>query len=460
MTTKRSDILLASIREGRSMTMAERLDLIVRLSIPSILSQAATVLMFYIDAAMVGHLGAEASAAIGLVDTTTWLFTGLTTAFALGFSVQTAHCIGANDLERARQVFRHGLICTTIASMAMLLVCVAIHRELPYLLGGNSDIAHDASTYFLVFSLALPMFQLSNTCGTVLKSSGDMRIPSIVNAAMCLVDVAMNYLFIYVVGLGVLGAALGTAIAITSAAAAQAYFAIVRSKMLSLCRSGERLLWSWHSVRNAAWVSSPLALQTALTCGAHIVSTVIVAPLGNFAIAANTFAITAESLCYMPGYGIGEAATTLVGQSVGAGRYDLSRSLARLTVYLGMAVMTFMGILMYIFAPEMIGMLSPVEEIRLLGTQSLRIEAFAEPMFAAAIVTYNVGVGAGDSIRPALFNFLSMWCVRLTLAALLAPRYGLLGVWAAMATELTLRGIVFLVYLWNGSWLKRRWKAL
>ena len=102
----------------------------------------------------------------------------------------------------------------------------------------------------------------------------------------------------------------------------------------------------------------------------------------------------------------------------------------------------------------MIGVLTPVEEIRTLGVQSLRIEAFAEPFFAASIVAYSVCVGAGDTLKPALINLGSMWLVRLTMAAALAPRYGLKGVWLAMAAELTLRGCLFLYRLFRGNWLK------
>lgn len=147
-------------------------------------------------------------------------------------------------------------------------------------------------------------------------------------------------------------------------------------------------------LHHACKISIPIAIQNVLMSGAQIVSTMIVAPLGNIAIAAHSFAITAESLCYMPGYGIGDAATTLVGQTHGAGRTDLCRNFAYMTVGLGMFVMALMGVVMYVFAPEMIGVLSPVESIRELGTTCLRIEAFAEPFFAASIVTYCVCVGA------------------------------------------------------------------
>jgi Na+-driven multidrug efflux pump len=242
--------------------------------------------------------------------------------------------------------------------------------------------------------------------------------------------------------------------AIIASSSLSAYIAIFRNKILRLKQDTKGFQWINDYIRNALKIASPMAMQSILMGGAQIVSTIIVAPLGNFAIAANTFAITAESLCYMPGYGIGDAATTLVGQSNGAGRYDVCKSFARMTVFLGMAVMAVMGLIMYIFAPEMIGMLTPVEEIRQLGSTALRIEAFAEPMFAASIVAYSVCVGAGDTFKPALMNLGSIWAVRLTLAALLAPRYGLPGVWMAMAIELTFRGTIFLIRLFNGKWIK------
>ena len=198
-----------------------------------------------------------------------------------------------------------------------------------------------------------------------------------------------------------------------------------------------------------------MGLQHMLMGGAQIVSTLIVAPLGTIAIAAHSLAITVESLCYMPGYGIAEAATTLVGQGIGAGQKLLTRSFARLSVGLGISVMTVMGVLMWIFAPQLMSIMSPVEEVIALGTEVLRIEAWAEPMFAAAIVCNGVFVGAGDTLKPAIMSLLSMWGVRLTLAALLAVTYGLPGVWTAMAIELSFRGVIFLGRLFQGGWMKK-----
>ena len=453
-SSKKSDTLLAKIRNGAQLTGREKLELIVELSIPSMLAQITTVMMFFIDAAMVGHLGAAASASIGLVETTTWLMGSILSAVSLGFSVQVAHFIGANDFTRARQVFRHALVCGVVFSVLMALVGASIHQSLPYWLGGKDDIAPMSSGYFLIFSLTLPAVLLFHLMSAMLKSAGEMRVPSLLSIMMCGLDVAFNYLFIYVLKLGVVGAALGTMSAYFFTVIPMAWQAICKNKIIALRLDRTPFVWMGSYVRNAVKISFPVAVQNILMGSAQVVSTLIVAPLGNVAIAANSFAITAESLCYMPGYGVGDAATTLVGQTYGAGRSDLCKNFAHLTIGVGMLVMAFMGVVMFVFAPEMIGFLSPVEEIRLLGAMVLRIEAFAEPFFAAAIVSYAVCVASGDTLKPAAMNLFSMWCVRLTLAYVLAQSYGLRGVWVAMATELTFRGTIFLLRIRRGSWLK------
>ena len=336
----------------------------------------------------------------------------------------------------------------------LTLVGVGIHGYLPYWLGGGDDIAPYSSRYFLIYSLVLPFVFLYHISEMMLKSAGNMHTPSVMAVLICICDVIFNYLFIYIMKMGVVGAACGTAMAYFCISLPNLWISACRNRILNLRQDKEPFRWVKSYVHHACQISIPMAIQNILMSGAQIVSTMIVAPLGNIAIAAHSFAITAESLCYMPGYGIGDAASTLVGQTHGAGRTDLCKSFAYLTVGLGMSVMALMGVVMFVFAPEMIGVLSPVESIRELGTICLRIEAFAEPFFAASIVTYSVCVGAGDTKKPAAINLGTMWLVRLTLAYGLSKSYGLEGVWIAMATELTLRGCLFLVRLFRGSWMK------
>lgn len=465
----KTDKLLTLIREGKPMTMGQRLQLTVRLSIPAVIAQLSSIIMQYIDAAMVGHLGAEASASIGLVSTTTWLFWGLCSAITAGFSVQVAHRIGAGDMAGARAVLRQSLTATLVFSLMLAAIGMSISGMLPVWLGGDPSIRHDASLYFFIFSLFLPAMQMNFLAGGMLRCSGNMHIPSIMGVTMCALDVIFNFLLIFPTrpldiagitftmpgaGLGVCGAALGTVAAEALVAGIMLRYLWTRSNTLRL--TGERGSFrpQTTTLKTAFRIGFPMCMEHVVICGAQIMTTVIVAPLGVFAIAANSFAITAESLCYMPGYGIAEAATTLVGQSIGAARRKLTLSFARITVLMGMGIMALMGILMYIFAPGIIGLMTPVEEIRQLGVMALRIEAFAEPMFAASIVAYGVFVGAADTIVPCLMNFFSIWAVRLSLAAWLAPTLGLKGVWIAMCVELCFRGAIFLIRLTRERWLK------
>ena len=448
---KNSELLLSNIREGKTMTQREKFWLIVSLSIPSILAQISATVMFFIDASMVGHLGAKASAAIGLVESTGWLMGGLASAANMGFSVQVAHFIGANDFEAARRVLRQSMVCCMIWALLISLASVIIAPFLPYWLGGTEEIAHDASLYFAIFGFCGIFFQIEGLAGSMLKCSGNMKIPSMLNIGMCVMDVFFNYIFIYILDLGVMGAAIGTGVAMLITAALMMYFLLVKSKMLALVGRPGSFKPKSDTVRTAFKIGAPMGLQHMLMGGAYVVSTLIVAPLGTIAIAAHSLAITVESLCYMPGFGIAEAATTLVGQGIGAGQQLLTRSFARMSVGLGIAVMTVMGVLMWIFAPELMSLMSPVEEVIAQGTQVLRIEAWAEPLFAAAIVCNGVFIGAGDTLIPAIMSLSSMWAVRLTLAATLAPKYGLKGVWTAMAIELTFRGSIFLTRLFTAK---------
>ncbi|MDE6528500.1 MAG: MATE family efflux transporter [Muribaculaceae bacterium] len=479
--------MLKLIQSGAPLTFRQRLSLTVKLSWPAIMAQLSSIMMQYIDAAMVGRLGADDSASVGLVSTSLWLFWGICSAATVGFSVQVSHRIGAADYAAARGVLRQGITASIAFGVIMAVIGLAIASPLPGWLGGSGAVNHKATIYFMVFVGALPLLTLNYLGSAMLRASGNMKTAGALNVMMCLLDVVFNYFLIFPsgevtiggmevtvpgAGLGVLGAALGTVCAETVTAALVMWYACWRQKDLAVFGSvssrrnpepgssreerGRRAFIPTGSVlRNALKVSAPMTLEHAVICGAQIMVTVIVAPLGVMAIAANAFAVTAEALCYMPGYGIGDAATTLVGQSYGARRKDLARQFGYLTVGLGMAVMTVMGVILWLCAPAVMSLLSPVADIQALGTSALRIEAWAEPMFAASIVAYGVMVGVGDTIVPAAMNFSSIWLVRLPIAALLAPSMGLNGVWLAMCIELCFRGSIFLWRLVKGSWLRR-----
>lgn len=442
------------------MSWQEKLRLTVLLSLPAMVAQISSVAMQIIDAAMLGHLGTKESAAVGLVSTTIWLFGGLCSAFAAGFSVQVAHYVGAEDLRGARNIIRQGLFSGLVFSLLLALIGLFIAPHLPVWLDADKEIHAGASEYFSIVAAALPVLEINMLAAGSLRCSGNIKIPSFLNALMCVLDVIFNYLFIFVFHMGTAGAAYGTFLAYAITMSLMIYFMTAKDQQLRFSLDTEltgkwnftRYIPNKNTMKRAFTIGSPISLERGVMCGAQIAITGIIAPLGSVAIAANTFGINIESVCYMPGYGISEAATTLVGQSLGAKRKDLMRSFAWISVCLGMAIMALMGILMAVFAPEMMQMVTTDNGVVELGAEVLRIEAWAEPMFAASIVAYGAFVGSGKTLVPSLMNLGSIWIVRLTLALLLAPSMGLQGVWIAMCIELCWRGAAFLFRLRGRSW--------
>lgn len=460
---------LGKLNSGEKLSRWTLIKMVVALSIPAILAEISSIIMQYIDAAMVGSLGEAASASVGLVTSSTWLMNGLCVSMSAGYSVQVAHLIGAERYADARNITRQGLLSALIFGLFLLVLGVILSYPLPRMLGGAEDVVADASAYYLFYALGLPFAQLRQMSGALLQCSGDMKTPSLLNILLCGLNVVFNSIFIFPtrtvtllgasflmpgVGMGVAGAGLGTTLAEAVTALLMAGALCFRSKHLRLSLGG-----SWRLEREcfhkAMGISVPVAVEHTIMNLAYIVSTGIVAPLGTTAVAAHTLANTAESFCYMPGYGIGTAATTLVGQSLGAGRKDIARQLAWLCVGLGLLVMGGAGLCMFFLAPAMMALLTPVLTVRALGVKVLRIEAFAEPLYSVSITATGAMRGAGDTLIPSILVLVSMWGVRIPLSFWLAGLFGLTGVWIAMCTELCLRGILFAIRLKREKWLRR-----
>lgn len=432
------------LKNSSTLSFKQQINFVWKLSIPGILSQISSILMQYIDAAMVGSLGAQASASIGLVASSTWVIGSLAHAMCIGFYVQIAHLVGAGEKEKAKNVFFQSIIVCLIYSLVLAGISSSICAELPKWLGAPQNLFHDSTMYFLIFGLSTPFFEIVYLMSGMLQSTGNMKFPAAMNATMCLLDIVFNWLFIFELNLGVKGAALGSAAAAFATALTMAVYTLRFSDYLNL-KNFKNFSMSRHCVFKAIKLAVPVGLESSAFSGALVIVAKIIAPLGAVAIAANSFATTAESLCYMPGYGVQEAAGTLVGQSYGAKRRDLSKSFSIITIASGILIMSVIGAAMYFLCPFVFQFLTPDTEIQNLSVKILRIELFAEPMFAAAIVSTGVLRGKGDTLVPSILNLISLWIVRLGISVWLVKPFGLTGIWIAMAIELCFRGTLLLI---------------
>ncbi len=461
--------LSARMRQGETIPLRDTAGVVLLLSIPSILEQIVVTAMEYIDAAMVGHIGAEATAAIGIVSSSTWLLHGILVGLYTAFSIQIAQYLGADRQADARGVLRQAMLFNLAAGLAAAAFGVGISGHLPGWLGADSSLQANASAYFAIWSAALPFTMAMGMYTAMLRATGDALTPGLISVLVCILDVVFNFFLInptrqlmifgqsitvWGAGLAVPGAALGTALSDVVGGLLALAILLLRDGPLCIRRPG-----SWKitraCIRNLGKVGVPLAAERAALSSAQVLQVRIVSQLGTVAIAANSLGVSAEGLCYMAGYGIQGAAIALIGQAVGANRRDMAKRFAWICTLMGMGIMTLTGAGLFAFAPALMSIFTMDAAVIALGARVLRIEAFAEPMFGASIVASGAMQGAGDSTACFVLNLVSMWGIRLTLAFLLAPRFGLVGVWGTMCFELCIRGLLFLVRLARGKWLEK-----
>ena len=461
--------LSARMRQGRDIPLRDTAGVVLTLSIPSILEQLVVTAMEYIDAAMVGHIGAEATAAIGIVSSSTWLLHGILVGLYNAFAIQIAQYLGADRQADARGVLRQAMLFNLAAGLAAAAFGVGISGHLPGWLGADVSLQANASAYFAIWSAALPFTMAMGMDTAMLRATGDALTPGLISVLVCALDVVFNFFLInptrqivlfgqsvtvWGAGLAVPGAALGTAFSNVVGGGLALAILLLREGPLCIRKPG-----SWKitraCLRNLWRVGVPLAAERAALSSAQVLQVRIVSQLGTVAIAANSLGVSAEGLCYMAGYGIQDAAIALIGQAVGAHRRDMAKRFAWLCTAMGMGIMALSGVGLWLFAPALMGIFTADAAVIALGARVLRIEAFAEPMFGASIVASGSMQGAGDSTGCFVLNLVSMWGIRLTLAFLLAPRFGLVGVWGAMCFELCVRGALFLLRLARGRWLEK-----
>lgn len=450
-SASRHAIILQRMRDGDKLSLYDQLMLIFSLSLPAVLAQLSSIAMSYIDASMVGHLGQLEGAAIGIVSSSTWLIWGLSYSCAVGFTVQTAHLIGAKKNDEARSLMKLAFCVNSIFTVVFTSVILGISPFVPRWLGAGDLIYRDAFLYFFIFALSLPIIQFNSLATGMLQCSGNMRFPSIVQILMGVLNVAFNYLFIYVFNMGVKGAAIATLLARLITTFLLLFYLLFRSDVLAL-KYGGKMARDKVYLFKAFKIGLPVAFEQVIMSGGQVAFTRIVSPLGELALSANSFAITAESLCYMPAYGLSSAATTITGQCYGSGQKKLTWHLGWLTTSVGITLQIITGVLMFVFARQMIGFISPDPAIIELGAAVLMIEAFSEPLYGASLVASGALAGTGDTLVPSCIKFFSMWMIRIPLALFLRSRYGLEGVWFAMSFELCVRGILFLLRLGGKSW--------
>lgn len=430
--------------------------MIMTLALPTIIEQALQTIVQYTDTAMVGRLGADASAAVGLTTSITWLVNSPMFAAGIGVLACTARFSGSRDMESLRKTGVQALYLVLIVGITEGVLFTAASSHIPGWLGAESSIQKEAGLYFTIVSLPM-LFRASNLIlSSALRGVKDMKTPMKVNLLINLMNIILNYFFIYETrtvcaagieftmpgaGLGVAGAAAATAISQTAGGILM-FAAFMRNKKIGI-RTGT-LKWDGDIMRRCVFIGIPVALERICVSLGHVTFTSFVTQLGTTAFASHSIAMTAEQAFYIPGYGMQAAASTLVGNAVGERNAAKLKKVSKQLMMIAFCMMTVTGALLFMFPQPLMRLFTPDEQVIKGGVAVLRIVALSEPVFGVVIMLEGIFNGAGDTKMPFVISMVSMWGVRLVSTWVCIHRFGLglNAVWLCMVADNVCRFIL------------------
>lgn len=435
---------------------------ILSLAWPTMLEQLMQTAVQYIDTAMVGSLGTQATAAVGATTTINWLISSTISALGVGFLAYISQACGSGDLKRAGKASAQAVLAALATGVFFTGLTLSLSSVIPVWMQVEPQIRELAGTYF--FILYTPMLARTATIvfGTVLRAAGDTKTPMRVGILVNIINVVLNYFLIYpshsVLGIYIPGAGLGVIGAAIASAAAFWVGGIAMTAALwkhsVVSPRGYAIRPDWKVLGPCLRVALPNALQRFGTSLGYVAFAAMINSLGDVATAAHTIANTVESAFYIPGYGMQTAAATLAGNALGARDRQRIRDLARLIVLIEFILMMITGSMLFIFAPDMVGLFSMDSAVIFLGASVLRLVAVSEPFYGMSIILEGMLQGMGKTMMPFVCNIIGMWGVRIvgTYICTQMMGMGLISAWVCMISHNLLLFVLFSLYYLSGRW--------
>ena len=433
---------------------------------PTMLEQLLQTAVQYIDAAMVGQLGAEATAAVGVTTTVSWLINGTVMALGVGFLFFIAREYGAGHTERAAQASSQAVLAALVSGSFFTVLALALSPYIPVWMQADEAIRDQAALYFFILYIPMLPRACSMIFGTALRATGDTKTPMIISTWMNVINVVLNFLLIYATreitlfgitftvygaGLGVTGAAIASAAAF---AVGGVGMTIKLWKHPVISPRGQKLRPDMTVLRPCLKVAIPAALQRFATSLGYVAFASMINSLGTVATAAHSIANTVESAFYIPGYGMQAAAATLAGNTVGMKDKRRMRDLTQMLLLIEVALMIVSGGLLFAFAPGMMHIFTQDLAAITLGAIVLRMVALSEPIYGVSIIIEGVLQGVGDTMSAFIFNVIGMWGVRIvgTFICTQLLGMGLVSAWACMIAHNVLLFVLLLIHYKRGKW--------
>ena len=439
---------------------------ILALAWPTMLEETMQSAVQYIDTAMVGTLGTQATAAVGATTTVGWLIFSSITAFSVGFLAMISKACGAQDIWTARRTAAQAVLSVLVIGTACTILTTALSGAIPVWMQVEPQIRPTASRYFLILYLPLLPRTAGIIFGTALRAAGDTKTPMKVGVWVNCINVVLNFLLIYPTrtvmllgrsvtvpgaGMGVVGAAAASAVAFTWGGI-RITWVLWRHPVIS--PKGQTLRPDAAILSPCLRVALPNMLQRFGTSLGYVAFAAMINSLGEVATAAHTIANTVESAFYIPGYGMQTAAATLTGNAYGAGDQRRMKTLTTMFLPVEICLMCVTGGALFLSAPLLMGLFSNSEMVITLGTRILRMVAVSEPLYGVSIIVEGMMMGVGRTRTPFVYNIIGMWCIRIvgTFLCIRVLGLGLVAAWGCMIAHNVLLFALYLISFVRGTW--------
>lgn len=429
---------------------------VLRLALPATGEQLLSMMVSIVDTMLVGHLGASALAAVSLA--TQWTFMAVTffTAVSTAATALVARSVGAGDWDTANRTVRQSVLVGLVIGLASTVLALLFAEPAVALMGAEPEALAEGITYMRIASSIFVLSALMFVGNACLRGAGDTRTTMMVMAVVNVLNIAVAWMAINgpfgLPRLGVAGSALGAAVG-------RAAGGLLVLGILLKGRSGLKLDWrGWQPdfglIKRVLRVGLPTGVERVAMRFGMMAFMRAIAGLGTVAVAAHAVALRAESFSFMPGFGFAVAGTTLVGQGLGAHDPKRAERSGYLTYQMAVYLMAVMGLVFVLFPQPLIRLFTDDLMVVQMAVTPLRIVGFIQPLLAAAMVFPGSLRGAGDTRFPMYVTGASIWSIRVPAAILLGLGLGmgLAGAWLGMATDLTVRGIVFFLRFRGGRW--------
>jgi putative MATE family efflux protein len=409
---------------------------------------------------MVGRLGPAAVAGVGIANQVANLLIVLFSGLAIGNTSLVARAVGAGTAELARAGTRQALLLGAGLGIVIALVCLPAATWILRGMGAEPDVVADGTLYLRAIILTIPLLSMSLLANGSLRGSGDTRTPMWVTGAENVANVAVAFPLIFGLGpipaLGLAGAAWG--LVVGRALACALSLLALRGRRAGHLAGTFGTLADWRPdatlLRRLISVGGPAAGENASVQFGMIFFSLMVIHLGTAAFAAQQVVFNAASLSMLPGLAFSVAATTLVGQYLGAGDPQSAAKSGWHSTWMAVGWMTLAGVCFILFPAPIIRLYSSDPDVIAAGVAGMRVVGLGQPLQAAAFVLAGALRGAGDTRTTMLVGAASMWGVRLSLAYTfgIALGWGIPGVWIGWCGDWCTRGVAFLWTFRRGRW--------